>query len=497
MTNRRDFLKYLGLSWLYLGSGITVLNASEEKNFDDYKAIVFIELEGGNDGLNSFLPVGSDSKTGFENYYNIRNNIRVENKELTLPLNGKELDLTQGNPYKTNDYLAGGYTKGYYKVDGWDLGFNALMPELAHLANNGHVALIANMGNLIEPVTKEEINAQSKPIPPFLFAHNHQEKLTLNGYASKLDYTGWAGRIADIWGDINGGSIYGMNIAMDRVSHIFDGDNASSLAISSHGPTKYNNFENRNPNELLDIFIDFIDADKGDEYSSLYAHKRKHSIDMQNEVCGDWDNFDESIWSSKTNSYGKKLFSYPNDNELDQHRPVLANKDLLITLKAIVKFAKIAKDKGLKRQIFYTTDGGYDTHNNQTYQHARKLRGLSLALGDFYKALEAMGMENDVLVLSGSEFGRSTGNNGDGSDHAWGTNYFALGGSIKGGVYGTLPDLTLGSSDDFGSKGRIIPTTSFTQYYATTCKWFGLSDSELDLIFPELKNFDTKNLGFC
>ena len=170
---------------------------------------------------------------------------------------------------------------------------------------------------------------------------------------------------------------------------------------------------------------------------------------------------------------------------------------MLKRLKAIARLAKIGKDKGLKRQIFFAYDGGYDTHNNQTMQHSRKLRGLSLALGDFYKALEAMGMENDVLIISSSDFGRSTGNNGDGSDHAWGSNYFALGGAVNGGVYGTLPDLTLGSSDDIAHKGRLIPTTSMTQYYATACRWFGLSDSELDLIFPELKNFNVKDLGFC
>jgi len=496
MQNRRDFLKFVGLSGLLSGTGVSFLNASEEKSFGDYKAIVFVYLGGGNDGINTFLPVGSDPNRGFDNYYQIRNNIRVEKNELTLPISDNELDLSGGNPYSSDDGLSGGYTKGFYKVDGWDLGFNALMPEVAHLATKGKVALFANMGNIIEPATKEELKNQSKPKPPFLFAHNHQTKLSLNGESALLDYTGWAGRVADLWGDINS-SIYGLNIAISSVTHLFEGNNSSSLTIGVNGPSTYRHFERINRDDTVDMFKNFIDNPKGNIFSNLYAKKRLHSIDMQSEIYGDWRNFDESIWDSKNNAYGGKLFSSPSNNELEQKNPVFADHEMLKRFKAIARLAKIGKDKGLKRQIFFAYDGGYDTHNNQTSQHSRKLRGLSLALGDFYKALEAMEMENDVLVISSSDFGRSTGNNGDGSDHAWGSNYFALGGAIKGGVYGTLPDLTLGGGDDITRKGRLIPTTSMTQYYATACKWFGLSDSELDLVFPELKNFDTKNLGFC
>jgi len=495
MQSRRDFLKTLGVSGLFATGGVSFLNASEGKSFSDYKAIVYIYLGGGNDGINTFLPVSNDPNKGFDNYYNIRNNIRVEKNELSLPVSEGELDLSSGNPYASNNGLMSGYTKGFYKIDGWDLGFNALMPELAHLAGKGKVALFANMGNIIEPATKEELKNQSKPKPPFLFAHNHQTKLALNGEAALLDYTGWAGRVADLWGDINS-SIYGINIAISSVTHLFEGNNSSSLTIGVNGPDTYRHFEHRSKEESIDILRSFITQPKDTTYSNLYARKRDHSIDMQNEIHEDWHNFDKSVWQNKSNAYGGELFSYPSSAQLEQKNPVFADGEMLKRLKAIAKLAKIGKDKGLKRQIFFAYDGGYDTHNNQTMQHSRKLRGLSLALGDFYKALEAMGMENDVLIISSSDFGRSTGNNGDGSDHAWGSNYFALGGAVNGGVYGTLPDLTLGSSDDIAHKGRLIPTTSMTQYYATACKWFGLSDSELDLIFPELKNFEVKDLGF-
>ena len=164
-------------------------------------------------------------------------------------------------------------------------------------------------------------------------------------------------------------------------------------------------------------------------------------------------------------------------------------------MEAVAKWAKISKDNNLHRQIFYVKDGGYDTHHNQARVHPTRLRSVSMGLGDFYKALKEMGMENEVTVISVSEFGRSTGNNGSGSDHAWGGSYFMLGGAVQGGLYGTLPDLTLGSDDDLTHKGRLIPTISFTQYYATVLKWFGLDDTSLANILPELSNFSTKDLG--
>jgi uncharacterized protein (DUF1501 family) len=170
---------------------------------------------------------------------------------------------------------------------------------------------------------------------------------------------------------------------------------------------------------------------------------------------------------------------------------------LLHSLKAVAKLAYIGKNSGgVKRQIFFISDGGYDTHSNQTNQHSKKLRGLSLSIGDFYRALEDMGMENEVTTITVSDFGRSTGNNGDGTDHAWGGNYFVVGGAVKGGLYGTLPDLTLGSDDDLYSKGRLIPTTSMSQYYATVLKWFGVEGELMDYVLPELKNFEQKDLGF-
>ncbi len=483
---RRDFLKLsvAGVSSLALPIELF----ADESNNNDYKAIVVVYHAGGNDGLNMFIPSGSDPKSGYSNYADIRDILRVKDNELTLPVNDNGvLDLSAGNPYASNNSLPEAYTKGFYKHQNLDVATNALMPEIAHLVNQGKVAIVANAGNLIEPATKEELKNKTKPLPPFLFAHNHQTKLMMNGEAAKLDFTGWAGRLFDHWKDINGGDIYGLNIAINRSEHLFYGDETTPLIISQGGPTSYFRLKR-------EMYDNYLALQKSDKYRRFYNKIKQHSFDMQDTLVNDWNN-NAPTWSS-TNAYGLELFEKPSHEALSESKPILTDGSLLKQFKAIAKLAYIGKNRGLKRQIFFVFDGGYDTHNNQTNQHSRKIRGLSLALGDFYRALEDMGMENEVTTLTISDFGRSTGNNGDGTDHAWGGNYFVLGGAVKGGLYGKLPDLTLGSDDDLTKKGRLIPTTSMSQYYATVLKWFGVDDTLMPIILPELKNFDIKDLGF-
>ena len=481
---RREFLKLSAVTALSLALPNRVF--AEESS--DYKAIVVLYLQGGNDGLNMFIPSTDDEKTGYPPYARGRENIKVNNSALELPLddNGK-LDLSQGNPYNVDANLDTAYTKGFYKHNNLALATNGIMPELAHLVNKGKVAIVSNVGNLIEPATKEELKNGTKALPPFLFAHNHQTTLMCNGIASQVQFSGWAGRVYDLWEGINGGSIYRLNIGIGANSHMFYGEKTEPLVIHSSGPSKYLNIKR-------EIYNDLVEVQTGKIFEDLYTSKQKHSFAMQDTLYNDWIN-NAPEWTS-TNAYGDELFTYPGDEKLQQNRDIQASPYLLEKLKSVAKWAYIAKNNGLKRQIFYTLDAGYDTHANQWIQHPKNLRGLSLAIGDFYKALEDMKMENDVTLILVSEFGRSLGDNGNGTDHAWGNHYFVLGGAVKGGVYGELPDLNLSSDDDIDHKGRLIPKISTSQYYSTVLKWFGMSDEELNTVLPELKNFEVKDLGF-
>jgi uncharacterized protein (DUF1501 family) len=152
----------------------------------------------------------------------------------------------------------------------------------------------------------------------------------------------------------------------------------------------------------------------------------------------------------------------------------------------------------MSRQIFFCSLSGWDTHSVQLPTQERLYSELSPALSAFYSATEELGISSDVTTFTESEFGRTfQPSSGNGTDHAWGNHQLVMGGAVRGGaMYGRYPDMDLGGSDDAGSRGVWIPTTSLDQYGATLASWFGLPESRLAAVFPNLANFTSRNLGF-
>ncbi len=143
---------------------------------------------------------------------------------------------------------------------------------------------------------------------------------------------------------------------------------------------------------------------------------------------------------------------------------------------------------------------GWDTHSAQVEDsagsHANLLGKLDHSFGVFHAALQELGLENQVTTFTATEFGRSLTPNGSGSDHGWGGHSLVMGGAVAGSdIYGTMPQLSF-DSDDAVENNRIIRTSSVDQYGATPARWFGLSESELNSVFPNLQNFASPDLGF-
>src|ERR1043166_7675739 len=150
---------------------------------------------------------------------------------------------------------------------------------------------------------------------------------------------------------------------------------------------------------------------------------------------------------------------------------------------------------GASRQIFFVAHLGYDTHNDQLTVHPKLLSELSEAMSAFYDATVEIGTQSAVTTFTASDFGRTL-TSGDGTDHAWGAHHMVMGDSVRGqDIYGHMPNLTVLGPED-ADYGRIIPALAMDQYGATLSRWFGLADSDLDLVFPNLQNFDSRNLGF-
>ncbi|MGB8509787.1 MAG: DUF1501 domain-containing protein, partial [Pyrinomonadaceae bacterium] len=157
----------------------------------------------------------------------------------------------------------------------------------------------------------------------------------------------------------------------------------------------------------------------------------------------------------------------------------------------------------MKRQIFFCSLGGFDSHSSQRSAGSQDglLTQVSQAMNAFYNATVELGVANNVTTFTLSDFGRTfqpAGSGaGVGSDHGWGSHHLVMGGAVRGGdFYGRYPTLALGGPDDTDTRGRWIPSTAVEQYAATLSTWYGLSGSDLPAVFPLLNRFSPNNLGF-
>jgi uncharacterized protein (DUF1501 family) len=182
-----------------------------------------------------------------------------------------------------------------------------------------------------------------------------------------------------------------------------------------------------------------------------------------------------------------------------------AGNSLAQQLQVVARMIAARQALGVKRQVFFVSLGGFDTHDNQNRLQADLMAKLSHGLAYFDASLQGLGVGSQVTTFTASDFGRTFTSNGDGTDHGWGSHHFVMGGAVRGrDLYGSFP--AFGTSDGKGdfssphqiSNGAMLPQASVDQLGATLGQWFGLSAAQALELFPNLANFDAarRNLGF-
>jgi uncharacterized protein (DUF1501 family) len=446
-VNRRSFIKYASLAAAGNAAALRpfgALNALAQ-SATDYKALVCVFLFGGNDANNTLVPFDT---TGYANYAKIRG-------PLAIPQTGTgALIQLAAMP---------------------NFSLNPNLPDIATLFNSNNVALVANVGTLVEPTTKAQFQAGTG-LPTNLFSHPDQQLEWQNASQSGSTSTGWAGRIADQIGpSYNTGAQVPMVTSVAGDTLFCNGSASTPVSVSpgnlggaqcSEGTTECG-AQLATAQALLsfDSGLTLVQADNTIT-SNAYSYAKTLSAAVQ------------SVSPLKT--------VFP------------ANNGLAAQLQQIAQIIQVRAALGVSRQIFFAGIGNFDTHSNQLALQNALLAGISPALSAFYNATVEMGVQSSVTSFTMSDFSRTfQPNSNTGSDHAWGSHHIVMGGAVKGGqLYGTFPNLTLAGPDDSGSNGRWVPSTGSVQYAATLASWFGVSAAQMPSVFPNIGSFSTANLGF-
>jgi uncharacterized protein (DUF1501 family) len=410
----------------------------------NYKALVCVFLYGGNDSNNTIVPMDDAS---FKAYSSVRASLALQTSALT------PVQSVSGAPY----------------------GFFAPLAEVASMFSSKELAVVANVGSLIQPVSRAQYQSSQAAVPSNLFSHADQQQQWQTSVAQGNSPTGWGGRVADYvkaqklnssdfptFLSVAGNTLEGAGASTDMLAFTpgktpalagFNNSAASQARLSAF-------------NSLLTLNSGVALAQAANSTMSMSLSDAKSLADALAKAPGLKTQF-------PTTSLGAQL-------------------------QQVAQIIQVQSSLGMQRQVFFCSLGSFDTHTGELPTLNNLYPQLSQALAAFYNATQELNMAENVTTFTESDFNRTfQPTTGDGSDHAWGGHHLVLGGAVQGGqIYGKFPTFELGGPDDTDTRGRWIPTTSIDQYGATLCSWFGIPDSAMNAIFPNLANFGVRKLGF-
>lgn len=421
-----------------------------------YKALVCLFLFGGNDSFNMLSPTSPGER---DDYLAARGGVYA-------PGNGAlGLDESQLHPITDTP-------------SGRTFGIHPAMPEMKTLFDQGDLTFLCNVGSLVEPTTMADYQSRAN-LPLGLFSHSDLQRHWMTSVPqTRSQVTGWAGRMADLVSDsANANEHISMNISINNVNMLQTGGSVVPYVVTDTGAQEVGWY---GPTwTQADIFTTLTDDVLSRTYGNLvqktFAEANRGALDAAIE------------FNQATDQFNSVDAFFPDENDPQTPDPSPLQRQLRMIARTIGARQVLKQD----RQIFFVSHFGWDNHdeliNNQNYNLGDVSRGLK----NFYDAIGSLGLNDDVLTFTASDFARTLNSNGRGSDHAWGGNQILMGGAVQGGrVHGQYPtSLAPGNPLDLG-RGRLLPTTSVDEMAAELAMWYGVAnDHNLEQILPNIRNF--------
>lgn len=458
IRSRREFLKATVRSVAAIGAGgamakFGAMNALAQSG-SGYQALVCIFLSGGNDGHNTVVPMAT-AQQNYSQYAAVRGGLTIPQGSLLAIPNGSDT-----------------------------YGLHPSLPEIQALYLQNKAAVLANVGMLVQPFTSKAAYQSATPsmLPQQLFSHSDQTGQWQTAIPTGLGNSGWGGRITDVLQTQtppqNSGAKFPPIAAVGGCGQFCTGVN--TLPASVPPPTS---------------------GGQATAMATLSGLANANTASGMQQLLS----FDNGLLlvqggnNTVTNgsNYANTLTGLLPSNKIKTAFP--AGNPLASQLLTVANVMSVQSQLGLTRQIFFCSLGGFDTHSQQVETQTPLLQQLSQAVGAFYNCIsQELNIVNNVVTFTASEFGRTLSPSGsDGSDHAWGSHHFIIGGGVVGGkIYGSFPLLALGGPNDANTRGTLIPSTGVDQYGSTMAQWFGVSQPNLTTVFPNIGNYQINNLGF-
>jgi uncharacterized protein (DUF1501 family) len=443
-----------------------------QSSINDYKALVCIFLAGGNDANNLIIPT---IPAEHADYTAIRTDV------LAIPLSGAPNVVLPLSPLSS---------------DGHDYGLHPACPELVTLFHENKLAVVFNTGTLLYPMTRAQYQSGALNRPPQLFSHSDQVTQWQTSIPDAPPLTGWGGRCADLLAAVQPGAPISLCVTLAGANTFEVGNICSQYSVSTSGAISLSGVSGSRLQSLTNILaLPYVNLQ-----SRAYADVTQHAI-----------NTGSLLNAAVANTSSPAYWTIPFPTTVTSPTGGTPfGSGLASQLRMIARLIEAGNRStgaggfGMRRQIFFCQVGGYDLHSGQTPgvgqttvgSHANLLAELSQGMFAFQRAMEQLGLSNNVTAFTSSDFGRTLPCNGDGSDHGWGSHHLIMGGAVNGRrTYGRFPTLAVNGPDDT-STGRWIPTTAVDQYFATLASWFGVDSGNLSTVFPNLGRFSSSNLGF-